>query len=190
MKRLLFVPIALMLGGCAVSTATHDVTPPAGPTRHVTAASTPATPSPTDRVIASREGRIDGESVRLAITQLVRTGSTTSLGIRLTTNSGFDASVREALDDGATQPIRGSDSQENGTSVDGIYLIERTHAQKYLVARDPDDRCICDTGLSDARFNGGAPLNLSATFAAPPPSVQAVDVVVPRFGTFANVPLG
>jgi hypothetical protein len=190
MKRLIFVPLLLVLAGCAVNAATshppsaHDAARVASP-RPV-----PPEPMPPDRVIASREGRIDGEPIRLAITQLERQGSTTSLGIRLTTNSGYSAYIRDALDDGAVQPIRDSDSVENGDSVDGIYLIERTRAQKYLVARDPDNRCICDSGLDDESLNVGAPLNLSATYAAPPASVQAVDVVVPHFGTFANVPLG
>jgi hypothetical protein len=133
---------------------------------------------------------VDGKSVRLAITQLMRTGATTSLGIRFTTYSGYSATMAAALDDGETQPIRNSNSRENGSSLDGIYLIDRAHAEKYLVARDPDNRCICDAGLANTGVNVGAPLNLSATYAAPPPSVHAVDVVVPRFGTFANVPLG
>jgi hypothetical protein len=33
-------------------------------------------------------------------------------------------------------------------------------------------------------------MTLSATYGAPPQDVHAVDVVVPHFGTFANVPLG
>jgi len=42
---------------------------------------------------------------------------------------------------------------------------------------------------SEARSTGGAPLLLSATFGAPPPDVDALDVVIPRFGTFEDVPL-
>jgi hypothetical protein len=125
----------------------------------------------------------------VAITQLTRTGMTTSLGIRFTTRSSY-AAIDQALDDGATQPIRNSNSSENGSSLDGIYLLDRAHAQKYLVARDPDNRCICDVNLARTGVTSDAPLNLSATYAAPPPNVRALDVLVPRFGTFANVPLG
>jgi hypothetical protein len=32
-------------------------------------------------------------------------------------------------------------------------------------------------------------MTLSATFAAPPPDVAAVDVEIPRYGTFKDVPL-
>jgi hypothetical protein len=132
---------------------------------------------------------MNGQPVRFDITQVEREGSTTSLGVRLTTHSGYGASVNSALDDGVTQRIRGSDSRENAFSVDGIYLIDRTNARKYLVARDADNRCICDAGLGTTSVGELSPLHLSATYAAPPPGVRVVDVVVPLFGTFPNVPL-
>jgi hypothetical protein len=189
MKRLLFLPFLLLFAGCGVA-ASSRAAAPAPPT----ATRTVAVPKPkavmADRVIATRKGMIDSEAVQLAITQLQRAGATTSLGIRLTTYSGYPIHVGAVFDDGETQPIRGSDSAANGSSLDGIYLVERTRAQKYLVARDSDNRCICDAGLDHTAFDGGAPLTLSATYGAPPPDVPAVDVVIPRFGTFANVPLG
>jgi hypothetical protein len=88
-----------------------------------------------------------------------------------------------------TQPIRGSDSEENGASLNGIYLVDAAHGQKYLVARDADGRCLCDVDLSDTWVESDAPLNLSATFGPPPPGVHSIDVFVPHFGTFADVPL-
>jgi hypothetical protein len=88
-----------------------------------------------------------------------------------------------------TQPIRGSDSEENGASLNGIYLIDAAHGQKYLVAQDADGRCLCDVDLSDTWVESDAPLNLSATFGPPPPGVHSIDVFVPHFGTFADVPL-
>jgi hypothetical protein len=97
--------------------------------------------------------------------------------------------IGSALDDGVVERIRGSESRENAFSVDGIYLIDRTNAQKYLVARDANNRCVCDAGLGTTSVGQLSPLNMSATYAAPPPGVRVVDVVVPLFGTFANVPL-
>ncbi|HET8537226.1 MAG TPA: hypothetical protein VFL73_08620 [Solirubrobacteraceae bacterium] len=127
--------------------------------------------------------------MKLAITHLDRTGEITSLTVKLSNDNSFWADIDDIFDDGDTQPIRNSDSNENGYSVDGIYLLDRAHGQKYLVARDPDGRCICDTGLEGRRVADGS-ITLSATYGAPPPNVTAVDVVVPHFGTFANVPLG
>jgi hypothetical protein len=187
MRRLLFLPFLLLFAGCVASPPSRPVaaTPePAIPTKVA-----PAVAYAGDRVIAMRKGMIDNEPVRLAITQLQRAGATTSLGIRLTTYSGYPVHVGAFFDDGEIQAIRGSNSEANASSLDGIYLVDRIKAQKYLVARDPDHRCVCDVGLDHTAFDVGAPLNLSATYGAPPPGVRAVDVVIPRFGTFANVPL-
>lgn len=189
MKRLLFVPLLLSVTGCGVAGSSRPAAPAAAPT----ATQTVAVPKPKaftiDRVIAGRSGQINSNDVRLEITHLERTGSTISVSLRLTSESVFAPPIGKTLDDGETQPIRNSSSLENGDSVDGVYLLDRTHGQKYLVARDPDGRCICDVGVGEIQV-GNQPITLSATYGAPPPDVTAVDVVVPHFGTFANVPLG
>jgi hypothetical protein len=190
MKRLLFLPFLLLFAGCGVTAVTKPQPAP----RMASAATTVPVPKPkafvADHVIASRSGQLGVFDVRLAITHLERTGATTSLNLSLTSEDpDYIPWVRDALDDGETQAIRNSDSRENGSSVDGVYLLDRTHGQKYLVARDPDGRCICDVGIGDMRV-GDRPVTLSATYGAPPPEVHAVDIVVPKFGTFANVPLG
>jgi hypothetical protein len=193
MKRLLFLPFLLLFAGCGVTAVTKRQPAPPRPAA-AKAATTVSVPRPkafvADRVIASRTGSFNMFDVRLAITHLERTGATTSLSVGLTSaDPNYAPWIRNYLDDGETQAIRGSDSRENGDSVDGIYLLDRTHGQKYLVARDPDGRCICDVGIGDLRVDDHS-VTLSATYGAPPPEVHAVDVVVPRFGTFANVPLG
>jgi hypothetical protein len=193
MRRLLFLPFLLLFAGCGAVGSSRPVAPAAPATPNATR--TVAVPRPKtyvpDRVIASRSAELGYASVELAIMHLERTGATTALAVRLTNNDDtFSADVGDIFDDGATQPIRNSDSNENEYSVDGIYLLDRAHGQKYLVARDPDGRCICDTGLNGRSLYSDGSVTLSATYGAPPPNVTAVDVVVPRFGTFANVPLG
>jgi len=194
MKRLLFLPFLLLFAGCGVTAVTKQQPAPPRPAAAKSATTVPvAKPKAfvADRVIASRTGELEDIDIRLAITHLERTGATTSLSVSLTSEERYMAPwIRNYLDDGDTQAIRGSDSRENGDSVDGIYLLDRTHGQKYLVARDPDGRCICDVGVGDTRVDDDHPVTLSATYGAPPPEVHAVDVVVPKFGTFANVPLG
>jgi hypothetical protein len=191
-RRLLFLPFLLLFAGCGVLGSSRPVAPapPATPnaTRTV-AAPKPKTYVP-DRVIASRSGEIDGDDVQLEITHLERSGQTVSLSFRLTAESIYSPNLGKTFDDGEIQPINSSGSEENGNSVDGVYLLDRAHAQKYLVARDPNGRCICDVGIGEIAVGQQHPVTLSATYGAPPPNVTAVDVVVPRFGTFANVPLG
>jgi hypothetical protein len=188
MKRLLFLPFLLLFAGCGVVGSSRPVASAAPPATRTVAVPKPRAFVP-DHVIASRTAQIGYVDVDLAITHLERSGETTSLSIKLTNEDTLWANVDDIFDDGETQPIRNSDSRENGSSVDGIYLLDRAHGQKYLVARDPDGRCICDSGLAGRRVAEGT-ISLSATYGAPPPNVTAVDVVVPRFGTFANVPLG
>ena len=192
MKRLVFLPFLLLFAGCGLTAATQPK-PVSSPAAATTATSVEV-PKPkafvADRVIASRTGAISDFPARLEITHLERTGDTTSLSIRLTSEDPVMAPyLGGSLDDGQTQPIRGSGSEENGDSVDGVYLLDRAHGRKYLVARDPEGRCICDAGIGDMRVSDSS-VTLSATYGAPAPDVHAVDVVVPRFGTFANVPLG
>jgi len=188
MKRLLFLPLLLLFAGCGLAASS----PPGAVGTAPTATRTVPAPKPkafvADRVIAARTGEVNGEDVRLEITHLERTGETTSLSLRLTSESIFAPPIRDSLDDGEAQPIRSSASRENAYSVDGVYLLDRAHGQKYLVARDPDGRCICDVGLAETQISS-EPITVSATYGAPPPEVGAVDVVVPNFGTFSNVPL-
>ena len=195
MRYLLLAALLVTFGGCAVATGTSRPEPTAASSRPAIApagrVARPAVAPPApDRVLAARVSALDEQPVRLEIRQLERAGSTTSLGLRLTTTSGYGARLGRSFDDGVLQAIRSSGSRENGSSIDGVYLIDRMHGTKYLVARDADNRCICDTGLQATRLTALAPLNLSATYGAPPASVRAVDVVVPLFGTFPNVPLG
>jgi len=189
MKKLIFLPLLLLFAGCGVAASSRPVAPAASPV----ASRTVEVPKPKtfvpDRVIASRSGQINFEDVDLDLTHLERTGQTISLSMRLSTDAVLSPEIGKTFDDGTTQAIEQSGSEENGDSVDGVYLVDRTHAQKYLVARDPDGRCICDVGIGKLLVSE-RPLTLSATYGAPPPEVTAVDVVVPHFGTFANVPLG
>jgi len=65
----------------------------------------------------------------------------------------------------------------------GAERHSRTNRKKYLVGRDAQNLCTCDSDLGSAFVGADAPITLSATFGAPP-DVRAVDVFVPRFGTF------
>lgn len=177
----------------------------AEPVEGVGATEDPDAPEETDTVpeeeteessgeaLASREGQIDGEPVLLEVTELRRSGSTTSLTFQLTideASAGEDADsaqVAGTFDDGVGEA--GAERGQDSRTVDGISLIDNQNRQRYLVARDSEGVCVCDGSTSSVFVEPGAPQVLSATFGAPPADVEAVDVVIPSFGTFKDVPL-
>jgi hypothetical protein len=198
----LFAALAVMIAaGCSeddekssdaaktesVPTATgppETVTTPEGAREEVPAAA-----------LAGSQGQIDDDPVRLDIVELKRSGQTTALTLRLTivgeggSDSAISAQVASTFDDGIFQSVRGGTSTSGGGSMDGISLIDSRNGKRYLVARDERGECVCDTDLGSAFVEPQSPLLLSATFGAPPSDVDAVDVVIPRFGTFKDVPL-
>ena len=151
------------------------------------------TPPEDSGAVASRDGQIDGEAVRLEITELVRSGSTTALTFELSvseTRAGeteADAQISDIFDDGLGE-IDGGKGQDSFT-VDGVSLVDATNSKRYLVARDSEGVCVCDGDLGGTFVESSGPSALSATFGAPPADVESVDVVIPNFGTFKNVPL-
>jgi hypothetical protein len=166
-------------GAAKTSTATSTATTPSGDTR-----ATPAEP------IAERDGSIDQHPVKLQIIELKRSGETSELTIRLVATGDTDgAQVAQTFEDGVDQKLKTPDAQLENATLDGISLIDSKNRKRYLAGRDETNACVCDKGLSNAFVGADAPLVLSVTFAAPPDDVDAMDVVVPRFGTFKDVPV-
>jgi hypothetical protein len=158
------------------------------------AATTPAgEPAPSGGpALVSRTGTIDGQRVTLEIAELKRSGATTALSLRLTTDTDERAQVGGTFDNGVfdKSTSRDASSIAGGSTLDGVFLIDTTSRKKYLVGRDSENNCACDGDLGSAFVDPDGPLTLSATFGAPPAGVDAVDVFIPRFGTFKDVPLG
>jgi hypothetical protein len=143
------------------------------------------------KAIASRDGSMDQKPVKLEIVELKRSGGTTALNIRLTTTStDGTAQVASTFDDGIFEKLKNSSDPTAGAdSLDGISLIDTKNRKRYLVGRDADGRCVCDGDLGNGFVSSNGPLVLSATYAAPPADVQTMDVVIPHFGTFKDVPI-
>ncbi len=158
------------------------------------AATTPAgDPATADGpALASRTGTIDGVRVTLEIAQLQRSGQTTALSLRLTTDGDKRAQVSSTFDNGTFDKSRSKDASSiiGGSTLDGVFLVDTKNSKKYLVGRDTENNCACDVDLGGAFVNPDGPLTLSATFGAPPADIEAVDVFVPQFGTFKDVALG
>lgn len=177
-------------GGTTTKTVTTSASPSKTTTTHV-AGTTPTGTTTTAAAapLASRTGNVDNIPVTFSIVSLKRAGSTVQLTFSLTTKSSDRAQVGSAFDDGLFEKITspGASTVSGADSLDGIYLIDSTNRKKYLVGRDSQNACICDSDLGNGFVGDSAPLFLSATFGAPP--VSAVDVFVPHYGTFANVPI-
>lgn len=192
--------VCVVIAGCGGSGSTKTVTVGTSAARSGTTtapASTTGARAPASKTgpaLASRDGLVDKQPVTLQIAELKRSGSTTALTFRLQEGPGADATaqVAETFDDGLfeKQTGNGATSISGGSSLDGVFLIDAKNRKKYLVGRDSTGACACESNLSTAFVGKSAPLLLSATFGAPPADVRAVDVFVPHFGTFKDVPLG
>lgn len=191
--------VCVVIAGCGGSGSTKTVTVGTSAARSGTTTAPASTtgaraPASTGPVLASRDGLVDKQPVTLQIAELKRSGSTTALTLRVQEGpgAGTTAQVAETFDDGLfeKQTGNGATSISGGSSLDGVFLIDAKNRKKYLVGRDPTGACACESNLSTAFVGKSAPLLLSATFGAPPADVRAVDVFVPHFGTFKDVPLG
>lgn len=147
-------------------------------------------------VAASREAGINASAdsalpVRADLSPLRRDGELVVLNVTLTNLGQDDWQISSDLDDGTTNGLQGSAQEQDPArySVDGITLIDGANAKRHLVARDERGHCVCSTALSGVFLAPEGAVVLSATYAAPPDDVAAMDVEVPLFGTFTGVPV-
>lgn len=175
--------------------ASAPVPEPASQTPSTSA--TPAGPTPTDpdqpagadqlgQPVATRESADGGKKVRMTLYPVVRDGSVSHLNLTLSASGkGVDrVQVSSLLTDG--NPEAGDSSS---LTADGLQLVDGKNAKLYLVASDGQGQCLCSRSLSSVFLGDDAPVIISATFAAPPADVTAVDVRVPTFGTVKGVPV-
>lgn len=124
----------------------------------------------------------------LDIVSLARSGAVANLTVRLTNNDQAGGSNRLGVQVAQLfgtyrGPVQLIDSMA------GIALIDAADNKKYPVAKDTSGACVCDANLASTFVAAGQSVMLSASFAAPPPNVSRVDVLVPHFGTSHQVPI-
>jgi hypothetical protein len=182
--------LAVALAGCGADEAAQP-TRAGQPVRSAETGPPPA-PIPEAPTIALRKGRFDDVPVTVELTQVRRRGQVVNLELRLSTSVMEEVDVGAFLDDGVMQEVNdpASIGGYEGFSIDGINLIDGVNGRRFAPARDRQNYCVCDRGVNSDGFTRGRPMTVSATFGAPPPDVTAVDVVIPRFGTIPDVPLG
>lgn len=149
-------------------------------------------PSPTALpVIASRKAQDTDEGTELAIelNSVQAAGKLMTVTWSVRNASAEDWKVgfyfwQGFYQKGPLDPLR---SEAAGVA-DGIYVLDKTSARRYLPARDKEGNCVC-TGTGTLTVGPGASTPLQAVFQAPPAEVTTVDVVIPHAGTFTAVPV-
>jgi hypothetical protein len=191
------LPLLLALAGCTSSGkkdqgSASAPTTAAGGTASATSGGQAGGDTGSAPALASRETSDGKVRLQLAITQLRRDGSLLFLNLALTNQAtgGDNYQVADFLDDGDTNGLGAAQAGLSLDSVDGLYLVDQANKKKHLVARDTERRCLCSANLGNTFVGPGQTVALSATFAAPPAGVQAMDVFVPHAGTFTGVPIG
>lgn len=137
-----------------------------------------------DEPVATRTVRQDGNGYRLDVFPLVFTEGSpgVSVNVRLVFEEMSSPSVRSGLlaseeDQGSVRASRAS----------GLRVIDRKGATAYLPARDAEGLPLCSPRVPvDAAV--GDQVYVTCVFGGLPEGVESLDLVVPTFGTFRDVP--
>jgi hypothetical protein len=190
--------LVLSAAGCS-----GGLTPPRAPTNSGTSnppsaapsASSPPTPADPSQPagpdqlgdpVVTRSSAADGDKVKLTLYPVVRDGAVSHVNLELsaTDEDAKSVQISSLLSDANT-----TTSDSTGDAADGLQLVDGKNKKLYLVASDGKGRCLCSRNLNNLFLDYGNPVLLSASFAAPPADVSAVQVRIPSFGTVKNVPV-
>lgn len=136
--------------------------------------------------VGSRKGSTSEGPAVLTIYAVSRADRLITVNFSLT----LDASAAEKFqvsDFFADENYDASDGE--GHSVDGVQVLDTKNAKLHQVASDGAEHCVCSRGLSAAFIAPGQTMLFTATYGAPPEDVTTVDLQVPHFGTFSDVPV-
>lgn len=148
--------------------------------------SQPSAPDELGQPVVTRTSVADGRKVELDLYPVVRDGQVSYVNLRLSVPEQDAESVQIA---GLLSDADNTASDSTGDAADGLQLVDGKNAKVYLVASDGKGRCLCTRSLNNLFLDPGYPVLLSATFAAPPADVAAIQVRIPHFGTVKNVPV-
>lgn len=176
--------LAISLGGCGLretaspksSSTAGPVTAQVSPGASTSSASTPKVTGGADRTPIASTGDPASSAGGIEILSLKR-DSAQLVTLRL-------ALVNSGSKDVTTANRFGGTGSRN---LSEVYLVDPDGLKKYLTVLDAKDSCLCSTNLFNVQ--PGERLDLFATFAAPPPEVKTVTVVVPSFQPINGVPV-
>jgi hypothetical protein len=160
----------------------------AGPT----ASTGPAAELP---VLVGRDAKVKDVPIRVDLNELTVEGRVTRLTFTARNlapvvpgQSSNPWQIATFFNDGLDQK-KAAAGPDDAFSVDGVYLVDRAGAKRYLAARNADQGCVCSGNLSNTFVGPSSAVVLTTVFAALPAGVDTVDVVVPGFGPFSAVPV-
>ncbi|NBE95418.1 hypothetical protein FE391_39540 [Nonomuraea sp. KC401] len=140
-------------------------------------------PSQNTKAISTLEANVGAGDMhgkaRADITALKRQGRTISLNWTVTTL------------DGKVNLHNGMSGAPLDYTVSAVSLIDPVNAKRYRVARNgtgEDAECVC-SGTQGQFLEKGDSSTLYAVFAAPPADVTKINVEMPMFGVFTDVPI-
>lgn len=163
--------------GVAPAPAGETAASAEAPAAATPAASVPAAVPPAAGVIASTEGETSG--VRIDVTQFQRaSGDTVNLRFDLVNESPEEVGMVNYMTDSTMGEY---------STVGGIHLVDPVNKRKYFVVRDADNKCVCSREVDSV--DPGKKATLWAKFPAPPPDVQRISIVFPKFIPLDDVPL-
>lgn len=184
---------------------TLTVTAPAAPSAEGSAASSaPAAASPSSvpsasalPVVATRAGSdIDGAKVEVSLNSVAVAGPVMTVTWTARNAGEKDWTIGSYFFTGSffegpkyTGEFAEVASSRHIDDADGVYVLDRTNARRYLTGRDKAMRCACSSELYAVNLTPGGSAVLEAQYQAPPQSVTEVDVVIPNVGTFRAVPV-
>lgn len=199
-RSALLLVAGLLVGsaGCSLALPPRDAPPsatnsppaPVGPSAPVSPGPLPDDPTGSPGADVNQLGPVvatktlvdAGTELTLRLYPIRRADRLAHLRLTLTADERYQISA--LLSD------RNRDSGEaSGDAADGITLVDPKRSKVYLVASDGQGQCLCSRGLFTTFLTGGEPELITATFAAPPAGVDALEVHVPRFGVFRAVPV-
>lgn len=172
-----------LLGGGSEPGSQGSSEPSEQQAKRMKVAATAKAPQP-QHELASHTGTLDGKPVKATVTSLIRNGGTVTLSYTLRNQGNPENTDLFAQLDQSSLDAPGADGNESA----GVTLVDGTHKKKYLVARDSKGKCLC-TKTAGVTLQPGQTIGMSATFAAPPSSIDRINVELPNFETFYRIPV-
>ncbi|MFZ0739480.1 MAG: hypothetical protein WA002_13110 [Candidatus Acidiferrales bacterium] len=167
-------------GGCGTKEgpAPSQASAPASQPASAAAPAPAAAPSsaPAAAPLAATDGDIPG--IRVAITDLKRTSSATTLKFTLYNDTDSEFAVYGKFTE---------DPYAGWTNFGGVHLIDTNSKKKYFAVMDSDRKCLCSDGVAPIAKKSS--IALWVKYPPIPDDVQKITVQIPHFIPMEDVPI-
>lgn len=145
----------------------------------------PSTPPADVQPVRTLRGAFEEKAVTAEIYPIERGATTATVNVRfrLTTPTLTGFRIYQSLSDHKPEL-----SDRGKTAPDGLRLLDTAAGKAYLPATIGTGECLCSPRVNTA-FDDVDDVTVTVAFAAPPATLTHMDLMVPGFGTIADVPL-